>query len=91
MKPKFVLYILLTSLCIVEARAQDPIFSQYFLLPESLNPAFTGTLMTGYTGLIHRSQWPNGNRRIDTEYAFVNSPIGSDREMGLGLTILNQR
>ncbi|MDD5149933.1 MAG: PorP/SprF family type IX secretion system membrane protein, partial [Flavobacterium sp.] len=55
------------------------------------NPAFTGTLVTGYTGLIHRSQWPNESRRIDTEYAFVNGPIGRERDMGLGLTILNQR
>lgn len=91
MKLKLVLYMLLTCFTIVEVKAQDPIFTQYFLVPESLNPAFTGTLMTGYTGLIHRSQWPNENRRIDTEYAFVNSPIGREREMGLGLTILNQR
>lgn len=91
MKFKLVLYVLLSSLTIAEVKAQDPIFTQYFLMPETINPAYTGTLMTGYTGLIHRSQWPNENRRIDTEYAFVNSPIGREREMGLGLTILNQR
>lgn len=91
MKLKLVLYILLTCFTIVNVKAQDPIFTQYFLVPESLNPAFTGTLVTGYTGLIHRSQWPNENRRIDTEYAFVNSPIGREREMGLGLTLLNER
>jgi type IX secretion system PorP/SprF family membrane protein len=75
----------------MEIKAQDPVFTQFFLIPETLNPAFTGTLVTGYTGLIHRSQWPNENRRIDTEYAFVNGPIGRERDMGLGLTILNQR
>ncbi len=91
MKLKLVLYILFPLLSIIEAKAQDPIFTQYFLVPESLNPAFTGTLVTGYMGLIHRSQWPNENRKIDTEYAFINSPIGPEREMGLGLTILNQR
>lgn len=91
MKFKLILYILLTSLSITQVKAQDPIFTQYFLVPESLNPAFTGTLITGYTGLIHRSQWPNENRRIDTDYAFVNTPIGREREIGLGITILNQR
>jgi type IX secretion system PorP/SprF family membrane protein len=91
MKLQFVIYLLLTSLYTIEVKAQDPIFTQYFLVPESLNPAFTGTLITGYTGLIHRSQWPNENRRIDTEYAFINAPIGPERNMGLGLTILNQR
>lgn len=91
MKLKLVLYIVLTSLSFVEVQAQDPIFTQYFLVPESLNPAFTGTLVTGYAGIVHRSQWPNENRRIDTEHAFINSPIGPEGGMGLGLTILNQR
>jgi len=91
MKLKLVLYVLITSFSITEVKAQDPIFTQFFLIPESLNPAFTGTLVTGYAGLIHRSQWPNENRRIDSEYAFVNAPIGRERNMGLGLTILNQR
>ena len=91
MKLKFVLYLLLTMVSIIKVRAQDAIFTQYFLVPETINPAFTGTLVTGYSGIIHRSQWPNENRRIDTEYAFINGPIGPDREMGLGLTILNQR
>lgn len=91
MKIKLVLYILLVFFSITEVKAQDPIFTQFFLIPESLNPAFTGTLVTGYTGLIHRSQWANDNRRIDSEYAFVNGPIGRERDMGLGLTILNQR
>lgn len=91
MKLKLVLYMLLTSLSIIEIKAQDPVFTQYFLIPESLNPAFTGTLVTGYTGLIHRTQWPNESRQINTEYAFVNGPIGPERDMGLGLTILNQR
>jgi type IX secretion system PorP/SprF family membrane protein len=90
-KLKLVLYLLFTSIAVMEVQAQDPIFTQYFLLPESLNPAFTGTLVTGYTGIIHRSQWPNENRRIDTDYVFINTPIGREREMGIGLTILNQR
>lgn len=91
MKLKLILCVLFTSISVMEVKAQDPIFTQYFLIPESLNPAFTGTLITGYTGLIHRSQWPNENRRIDTEYAFINGPIGPERDMGLGFTALNQR
>ena len=91
MKLKFVFYTLFTLISFLEIKAQDPIFTQYFLVPESLNAAFTGTLVTGYAGIIHRSQWPNENRRIDTDFAFINTPVGPDREMGLGLTILNQR
>lgn len=81
----------MTSISIAEVKAQDPVFTQFFLVPESLNPAFTGTLVTGYTGIIHRSQWPNENRRIDTDYGFINTPIGPERDMGIGLTILNQK
>ncbi|MCG9793390.1 PorP/SprF family type IX secretion system membrane protein [Flavobacterium algicola] len=91
MKIKFIISLLICSFFSTTAHAQDPIFTQYFLIPESLNPAFTGTLVTGYTGLIHRSQWPNESRRIDTDYAFINGPIGPERNMGIGLTILNQR
>lgn len=91
MKIKFIICILISSFCSITVHAQDPIFTQYFLIPESLNPAFTGTLVTGYTGLIHRSQWPNESRRIDTDYAFINGPIGPERNMGIGLTVLNQR
>ncbi len=69
--------------------AQDPLFTQYFLVPETINPAFTGYLDTWHAGVLHRTQWPDGTRRIDTEYAFVNAAVG---EMaGLGVTILNHR
>lgn len=91
MKIKLFLYLLMVCLSNLPANAQDPVFTQFFLIPESLNPAFTGTLVTGYMGLIHRSQWPNDNRRIDTQYGFINGPIGTERNMGVGITILNQK
>ena len=91
MKLKHFLYALIICLSNWTAKGQDPVFTQFFLIPEALNPAFTGTLVTGYAGLIHRSQWPNENRRIDSDYAFVNTPIGTKQNMGLGLTVLNQR
>lgn len=90
MKLKLLLFILLITLSL-EVRAQDPIFTQYFFVPETINPAFTGTLAASYAGLIHRSQWPDGFGRIDTEFGFVNGPIDVDGKMGLGLTILNTR
>jgi hypothetical protein len=64
MKLKFILFIVLTIYLEVA-------WFFTFLVPETLNPAFAGTLITEYTGLIHRSQWPNENRRIDTEYALM--------------------
>jgi hypothetical protein len=44
------------------------------LVPETLNPAFAGTLITDMLDLFTDL---NGQMRIgiDTEYAFVNGPI----------------
>ena len=88
MKLKFILFIILTSLSI-EVKAQDPIFTQYFFVPETLNPAFTGTLNTWYTGIIHRVQWPDGDKKITTDYGFVNGSLDTDGKMAVGLTFLN--
>jgi hypothetical protein len=46
MKLKFILLYRLTSLSITEVKAQDP-FYPILLVPETLNPAFAGTLITG--------------------------------------------
>ncbi len=101
MKLKLVLTILLTSLSIMEIKAQDPVFTQYYFVPETQNGAFTGAVNTLNTGIIHRTQWPDGARRLDTEYAFINGSIGNLSEdsrpydsnlqnIGFGITVLNQ-
>jgi len=101
MKIKLVLYILLASLSILESIAQDSVFTQYYFVPETQNGAFAGTINTLNTGILHRTQWPDGARRIDTQYAFFNGSIGNLSEdsrpydsnlqnIGIGLTVLNQ-
>ena len=81
--------IMILALCASRMFAQDPLFTQYYLVPETLNPGFTGYLDTWHAGVLHRTQWPDGNRRIDTEYAFVNAAVGE--RAGLGVTVLNHR
>ena len=71
-----------------KVQAQDPIFSQYFLVPETINPGFSGFEDASYFGLIHRTQWPSLDLRVDTEYAFFNSWI--EHVGGIGFSILNQ-
>ena len=61
-----ILFTILSCLFIGEVKAQDPIFTQYFLIPETLNPGFSGFLETTYAGIIHRSQWPDLDLKIDT-------------------------
>lgn len=67
--------------------AQDPIFTQFYNLPEALSPAFTGMANTWNMGLVHRRQWPNDQRRIDTQFGFVNNLVTDN--IGLGLTLQN--
>lgn len=87
---KFKLIIIIIALCsISKLRAQDPIFTQYFLIPETLNPGFTGFMETTYAGVIHRTQWPSLALRIDTQYGFFNT-WSEKMNSGLGMSILNQ-
>ncbi|GAA4898313.1 hypothetical protein GCM10023311_23990 [Flaviramulus aquimarinus] len=80
--------LILISYFSIKVHAQDPIFSQYFLVPETLNPGFSGFEDASYFGLIHRTQWPSLDLRVDTEYAFYNSWI--EDVGGIGFSILNQ-
>ncbi|REH01690.1 PorP/SprF family type IX secretion system membrane protein [Flavobacterium aquicola] len=85
------LFIIIITCCFYnETRAQDPIFTQYFLVPETLNPGFSGFMETTYTGIIHREQWPDLDLKIATDYVFVNT-WSEKMNSGLGLSILNQR
>ena len=87
---KFKIYtIILLILTSIEMQAQDPVFTQFLLVPETLNPAFTGAASAWNAGLLHRSQWPDGNRRIDTQYGFANNLVNDN--IGIGFTVLNHR
>jgi type IX secretion system PorP/SprF family membrane protein len=70
--------------------AQDPIFTQYFLFPETLNSGFTGFQETTKLGMLHRTQWPDLNFRVDSDYANFNTWVPSINS-GLGVSALSQR
>jgi type IX secretion system PorP/SprF family membrane protein len=80
----------LALLSFTAVQAQDPIFTQYFMAPQSLNPGFTGFMETTYIGVLHRSQWPDSDLKINTDYAFVNTWVES-MNSGLGVSFLSQR
>jgi type IX secretion system PorP/SprF family membrane protein len=90
MRLKLLFVILITCCFYTKTRAQDPIFTQYFLVPETLNPGFSGFMETTYTGIIHREQWPELDLRVITDYAFVNT-WSESMQSGFGLSVLNQR
>jgi type IX secretion system PorP/SprF family membrane protein len=84
-------YILFTVLSFftLQGNAQDPVFTQFTLMPETLNPGFTGFQYNWRAGLLHRRQWPDGNRVVDTDFGFVNKMVGE--HAAVGMTILNNR
>lgn len=74
----------------VAVSAQDPVFTQYFMVPQVLNPGFTGMLETTNVGILHRTQWPELDLRVDSDFVYAytwNENINS----GFGLNILSQR
>lgn len=88
MKLKYILFLVL-SFFSLQSKAQDPVFSQFSLIPETLNPGFTGFQYNWRAGIIHKRQWPDGNRVIDTDFGFLNKMIGE--HAAIGITVLNNR
>lgn len=88
MRINILLWFVLIGLC-TTAKAQDPIFTQYFMVPQTLSSGFTGIYEDWHAGLLHRTQWPNEDRQIDTDFGFVNKLIGLNS--GLGITLLSNR
>lgn len=66
--------------------AQDPIFTQSNFIQETLNPGFSGFEDNGRThlGILHRTQWPNLNLKINTQYAFWNKSVDFSPGDGFG-------
>jgi type IX secretion system PorP/SprF family membrane protein len=89
MKNTLLLFFVYLSICI-NASAQDPIFTQFFMIPETLNTSFTGAKGTTNAGIIHRTQWPGIDFSINTQFAFVSNWF-EEINSGLGISILNHK
>jgi type IX secretion system PorP/SprF family membrane protein len=76
--------------------SQDPVFTQFYNVPEALNPAFTGSTGGDKLGVLNRTQWPGLDYSLTTQFFIYNKYIdynrrgGISRGYGLGLTVLNQ-
>ena len=74
--------------------AQDPIFTQSNYIQETLNPGFSGFEDNDRisAGLLSRTQWPNLDLRINTQYFYINKSYenSSSSAYGLGLNFLWQ-
>ena len=70
--------------------AQDPIHTQFFMIPETLSSSFTGAKQSTRAGIIHRTQWPGLNFSINTQFAFVDNWF-EEIKSGVGISVLNHR
>ena len=56
-------------------QAQDPYFSQFFLNPIYMNPAYTGTMKVPRVGVQYRDQWPAMNKAYTTYFASFDTYV----------------
>ena len=64
--------------------AQDPYFSQYFLNPIYMNPAYTGTMKVPRFGVQYRNQWPAMNNAYTTYFASFDTYLPKIKS-GIGI------
>jgi type IX secretion system PorP/SprF family membrane protein len=85
-----ILIILSSFFYTLAVKAQDPIFTQYFMVPQVLNPGFTGLLETTNAGILHRTQWPDLDFRVDSDFVYAYT-WEENINSGFGLNLLSQR
>ena len=73
-----------------EGFSQDPIHTQFFMMPETLSSSFTGAKQSTRAGIIHRTQWPGLNFSINTQFAFVDNWF-EEVKSGIGISVLNHQ
>ena len=81
----FLLFVLLS----VSVQGQDVIFSQGFLVPETLNTSFTGAIRAPKLAVIHKSKWRNTAFKTTSNFVHFDNWIEGFRT-GIGISILNQ-
>jgi type IX secretion system PorP/SprF family membrane protein len=69
--------------------AQDIIFSQAFLVPETLNSSFTGSIRSTKVGSLFRSQWRGSAFKTNSNFAFFDTWL-ERYKTGIGISFLNQ-
>lgn len=79
---------LLIIICLgfLEAKAQDPQFSQFYAAPLYLNPGFAGSTQEARVGANYRNQWPSIDASFVTFSAYFDYFL-EDFNSGVGIII----
>ncbi len=89
MKKSCFFTIVLAILSIADVFAQqDPQYTQYMYNTQVVNPGYAGSRERLSIGALYRTQWAGFEGAPKTSTFTINSPIGSEKRMGLGLSIV---
>ena len=88
LKRKFTILLLLLY---VNIYSQDVAFTQSFMVPESINPSFSGFNESTKFGLIYKNQQWNGfDFNVNSEYMFFDDWY-PDLNSGVGISFINHQ
>ncbi|MEM5539504.1 type IX secretion system membrane protein PorP/SprF [Olleya sp. AS48] len=93
MKNKILILIaVLSSFYVSELSAQqDAQYTQYMYNTLSINPAYAGSRDGLSALLLYRTQWVGLDGAPDTGSFNIHSPFGDEQNVGLGLSVVNDR
>src|SRR3954471_3048311 len=86
MNQRVLLPILVFTVFLLDLKAQDPQFTQFYANPLYLNPAFAGTARCPRICMNYRNQWPNLSGRYVT-YSFSGDMHIDALAGGLGVLV----
>ncbi|MCT4699034.1 PorP/SprF family type IX secretion system membrane protein [Tenacibaculum haliotis] len=86
------LVLIITSVFCTDGFAQqDAQYTQYMYNTIGINPAYAGQRGALSILALHRSQWVGLDGAPKTQTLSVHSPIGVSQQLGLGLSIINDK
>ena len=93
MKNKILILIaVISSFYVTELSAQqDAQYTQYMYNTLSINPAYAGSRDGLSALLLYRTQWVGLDGAPDTGTFNIHSPFGDEQNVGLGLSLVNDR
>ncbi|MFK7833208.1 MAG: PorP/SprF family type IX secretion system membrane protein [Winogradskyella sp.] len=79
---------IITAVLFVQiSNAQDPIFTQSNYIQETINPGFSGFEDNDRisAGILSRTQWPNLDLQVSTQYFYINKSYENRNSSGSGI------
>jgi len=70
--------------------SQDPVFTQFYNVPEYINPSFTGASGGTNISVLNRTQWFGLNYGLNSQFFSIDG-FSEKMNSGLGLSIMNHQ